>query len=121
MRVHSVVACTLSLSVAAGVFVRAADPPAVDLIVNPGRALQVTLEKSVRLRHVGQPVTAILSEPLYSYDRIVVPAGAKVFGHIEQLTPLSKKARAMRYARGDFASPVAVTLRFDSIAREDGS
>jgi hypothetical protein len=66
-------------------------------------------------------VTATLSEPLYSYDRIVVPSGTKVFGHVEQLTQRSKKARALGYLRGDLSSPLAATLRFDSIALDDGT
>ena len=63
-----------------------ADGESIDLVVAAGRPLRVALDERVRVKRVGQPVTATVVEPVYAYDRIVVPAGAKVLGRIETKT-----------------------------------
>lgn len=97
-----------------------ASAQSVDLTVDAGRALQIALDKKVRLERVGQPVTGVLAEPLYAYDRVVVPSGVVAHGHVAELTPITKKDRAFRYARGDFSPARAVTLQFDSVSLPDG-
>src|SRR5262245_55498862 len=65
----------------------------IDLVVAAGRPLRVALDQRIRVKRVGQPVTATVVEPVYAYDRIVVPAGAQVRGRIEKLHGPSAWAR----------------------------
>ena len=56
-----------------------------ELVLRAGRPLRVALDSRVRVKHEGQSVMATLVEPVYVFDRIVVPKGTRVIGHIERL------------------------------------
>src|SRR5262249_39682137 len=56
----------------------------------------------------------------YAYDRIVVPAGTKVLGHIAALEDASKVARTQTLLQGDFTSHRHVVMQFDTIVMDDG-
>ena len=58
------------------------DPSAIDLVVTAGRPLRVALDERVSLKSVGQVVTGTVVEPVYAYDRIVIPVGTRVRGHV---------------------------------------
>ena len=45
------------------------------LVVEPGNDFRAALEKGVRLKAVGQPITAKLLEPVYAGEVLAVPAG----------------------------------------------
>jgi hypothetical protein len=60
-------------------------------------------------------------EPVYAYDRIVIPAGTRVRGHIAKLTSESTGAHVSSYAGGDFSPPRQVVLKFDALVMSDGS
>ena len=73
--------------------VRAQDAPSpgrVDLVVEAGRPLRIALAERVKMGRVGQPIAGTLVDPLYAYDRVVVPAGTVVSGHVEALEPETK-------------------------------
>ena len=106
-----------------GVSARAQDspPPApVDLVVDAGRPLRIALDQRVNVKHAGQPITGTLIDPLYAYDRIVVPAGTVVRGHVEALEPEPKLARIQSLAAGDFSPHHRVVIQFDILALADG-
>jgi hypothetical protein len=92
----------------------------VALVVKEGRPLHVLLDTRVRVKRVDQPVSATLVEPVYAYDRVVIPAGTKVFGHIAELEPVSTGARLLGVLRLDFSPPRRVALRFDRLILADG-
>jgi hypothetical protein len=99
-----------------------ADPQgdSVDLVVDAGRPLRVALQERLRVKRVGQPVAARLVEPVFAYDRIVVPAGATVVGSIERLDRPSRRARWFGLLRLDFSPPRPVVLRFEKLMLADG-
>ena len=70
----------------------------VELIVPRGRPLRVALATDTTVKKVGQMVTGTLVEPIYAYDRIVLPAGTKVEGRITRLDNPSRLNRAQRWA-----------------------
>ncbi|HEY6904325.1 MAG TPA: hypothetical protein VI216_08455, partial [Candidatus Acidoferrales bacterium] len=47
----------------------------VDLTVPQGTPLQVALTKETRVKKTGQPVEGRIVEPVYSFDKIVIPVG----------------------------------------------
>ena len=95
------------------------DLPTVDLVVQTGRPLRVALDERIPLKTVGQTVTGSVTEPVYAYDRIVIPVGARVRGHIVQINNESKLTRARAYAAGNFSPPRQAVLRFDTLLLDD--
>ena len=87
----------------------------IDLVVAAGRPLRVALDRRVRVKRVGQPVTATVVEPVYAYDRIVVPAGAQVRGRIEKLHGPSAGATLKSILVLNFSPPRRVVLAFDTL------
>src|ERR1700733_7174997 len=55
------------------------------LTVPRGTAVQVVLDKEERIQKVGQPVHGRVADPVYAFDRLVVPVGTEVRGQITQL------------------------------------
>src|SRR5712691_7332712 len=99
----SALASLLALSLCASLPAMAGpDQAEVELVVDAGTPLRVALDQRVKVKHVGQAVTATVVEPVYAFDRIVVPAGARVVGHLETLEGPSKGARFRAMIAGDF-------------------
>jgi hypothetical protein len=115
------------VSLAAGVFlgtpglsVAQATQPTIPLIVSAGRALQIVIDERVSIKSVGQSVTGTLVEPLYAYDRVVVPAGTKVAGHVVEIEQLSRLVRARAILAGSLTPPRHIVLRFDTLLPDAG-
>ncbi|MCU1383153.1 MAG: hypothetical protein JWL71_1850 [Acidobacteria bacterium] len=96
------------------------DRPSIELIVNAGRPLRVALDRRIRLTHVGQPVTATVTEPVYAYDRIVIAVGTRVRGHVAQIDSGSKFVRARAYIGGNFSPMKHAVLQFDTLLLDEG-
>jgi hypothetical protein len=56
------------------------------LVVEPGNDFRAALEKGVRLKAVGQPITAKLLEPVYAGEVLAVPAGSTIRGHVSAIS-----------------------------------
>jgi hypothetical protein len=93
--------------------------PPIDLLVRVGTPLRVALDERVTLRRVGQPVLGTLVEPVYSYDRVVLPAGTKVIGHVEKLERVPGGTRLRAILRGDLTPLRRAILRFDTLILGD--
>src|SRR5580704_2729085 len=72
--------------------VPSADVPlqSVALSVPTGTPLQVALDQEIRVKKVGQPIHALIVEPVYAFDRLVIPVGAQVTGQITKIEAISK-------------------------------
>ena len=90
----------------------------VELIVPRGRPLRVALANDTTVHQVGQVLTGTLVEPVYAYDRIVLPPGTKVEGRITKLENPSKLNRAQAMGSGDFSPHHIVELRFEAVIRD---
>lgn len=90
----------------------------VSLTIPSGRALRVVLTEDASVKRVGQVVTAQLVEPVYAYDRVVLPVGTLVQGRITKLTQPSKLSRFQTMTSGDFSPHQAIEIRFDSVMRD---
>ena len=53
-------------------------PGTIALEVPAGTPLPVVLDKEVRIRKAGQPIHGKIAEPVYAFDKLVVPAGSEV-------------------------------------------
>lgn len=96
------------------------DAQTVDLVLRSGRALRVALDHRVTIHQAGQSISGTLIEPVYVYDRVVLPIGSHITGHIERLEQPSKKKRTLAVVEGDFSPHPHPILRFDTILTPDG-
>jgi len=90
------------------------------LIVEVGNDFRAALEKGVRLKGVGQPITARLLEPIYSGEMLAIPAGATLKGHVSAISTVPHK-RARRLLNGDFTPPKTAHVTFDQLVLSDGT
>jgi hypothetical protein len=116
--VAGILSAAALLSIAAGA--SAQDEGSVELVLQSGRSMRVALDHRVAIHQVGQQVAGTLVEPVYVYDRIVLPVGCHLTGHIERIDEPSKKKRTVAILEGDFSPHPIATLRFDSIVDPDG-
>jgi hypothetical protein len=96
------------------------DPSSIDLVVGAGRPLRVELDQRIRLQRVGQTVTGIVREPVYAYDRIVIPVGARVRGHVSAIDSGSTFVRARAYLSGNLSPNKHAVLQFDTLLLDGG-
>jgi hypothetical protein len=112
----SALACSTVLFVCASAHAQDTPAPAeIDLIVAAGRPLRIALDERVHVKRVGQPIAGTLIDPLYVYDRVVVPAGTVVRGPIEQLLNEPRLARIQSFAAGDFSPNHRIVVQFDTM------
>ena len=96
-------------------------PPPLQLVVDTGVPLRVMLKKSVPAKKVGQPIQAFTTEPIYSFDRVVIPKDTEVDGHITELISPSKMKRTAAYLNADFSPHRALQVEFDTLILKDGT
>jgi hypothetical protein len=87
----------------------------IELRLSTGTPLRIALDRSVTIHQAGQPVTGIVLEPVYAYDRVVLPAGTRAIGHIARLEHAHGATRAQQIATGDFTPPPVVFVQFDRL------
>lgn len=92
----------------------------VDLTVQPDTALQVVLDREVRLRAVGQPIHGRLVEPVYVFDKLVVPVGTEVNGKIARIDGVSAGARTMAALDANLTPARKIQVEFTELVLADG-
>jgi hypothetical protein len=78
------------------------------------------VDRRVIVKRVGQPIEAVLVDPVFAYDRIVIPAGTRVVGHVDRRDGVSTKRRMRAMLSGDFTPLHDIGLQFDAIVFADG-
>jgi hypothetical protein len=96
-------------------------PSPVELIVPAGTPIRVALEKKVPINHSGDTVTARVVEPVYAFDRMVVPAGSELTGKVSAVIPASKTRRTEAMLDGDFTPLRTAQVEFDTLVLKDGA
>ncbi|HEV2491290.1 MAG TPA: hypothetical protein VGT03_15910 [Candidatus Acidoferrales bacterium] len=96
-------------------------PPPIELVLSEGVPLHVILRKPVLIQRVGEPIHAFVTEPVYAFDRVVIPEGSEVDGRITTLASPSKLKRTESYLNADFSSHRIVRLEFDTLILKDGT
>lgn len=96
------------------------DATTVELVLPPGIPLRASLKKALRIRRVGQPIQAYLTEPVYAFDRVVIPKGSELDGHIIALAPPSTGKRVSYYLNADFSPHRIVHVQFGRLILPSG-
>lgn len=92
----------------------------IALTVPKGTAVQVVLDTEVKVQKVGQSVHGRVAEPLYAFDKLVVPVGTEATGQITQLEGVSSGKRILDALNADFTPPRMVQIEFDDFKLADG-
>ena len=95
-------------------------PQDVALSVPKGSALEVVLDKEVRVKKVGESVHGRVAEPVYAFDKLVIPVGTEVTGKITELNGVSAGKRMLDGLNAEFSPPRKVQVEFDNIVLADG-
>jgi hypothetical protein len=93
---------------------------AIELTAPKGTPMQVALDREVRLRKVGQAVHARVTEPVYAFDKVVVPVGTGVLGRVTEIEHLSKVKRTSATLDADFTPSRKVKMEFSELVNVDG-
>src|SRR6266576_65298 len=97
-----------------------AAPQSIALNVPKGTPLQVALDHEVRIKKVGQPIHARILEPVYAFDRIVIPVGSEVTGEVRKIGVISGGKRSLAALDADFTPIRTVEVSFDNLKLADG-
>src|SRR5450631_2633662 len=73
----------------------------ISIQVPPGAPLRVYLTRRLPKR-LGAPVEARVMEPVFAFDREVVPAGTVALGAVSRVRPASRWQRVRAILNGDF-------------------
>jgi hypothetical protein len=92
----------------------------VSLIVPKGMAIQIALNEEVRIRKVGQPITGHVVEPVYAFDKLVVPVGTTVTGEITKIEGISNGKRTLSALDADFTPAHKIDVEFTEFVLPDG-
>lgn len=96
-------------------------PAPIELVVPRGTPIRVALEKKVPIKHAGEPVTGRVVEPVYAFDRMVIPAGSELTGKVSEVIPASKTRRTEAMLDGDFTPLRTAQVEFDTLILKDGT
>ena len=92
----------------------------IPLTVPAGTPLKVALDQEIRIQKVGQAVHGKIVEPVYCFDKIVVPAGSEVTGKISGIDGVSKMQRTVAAMNANFSPYRQVHIEFDELVMADG-
>jgi hypothetical protein len=92
----------------------------IPLSVPKGTALQVALRNEVRVQRVGQPIQGHIVEPVYAFDRLVVPVGSDVNGQITEIEPISVEKRTLDALDANFTPAHKISVQFTELVLANG-
>ena len=95
-------------------------PVKIALDVPTGTPLRVVLDKEMRIRKAGQPIQGKIAEPVYAYDKLVVPAGTEVSGSVTRISGVPALTRTRAALDANFSPHRDVEITFDQLALPDG-
>jgi hypothetical protein len=97
-----------------------AAPQTIALTVPSGTPMQVALDQEIRIRSVGQVIHARVVEPLYAFDKLVVPVGTEVLGRVTSIQSLTKGKRTGAALNADFTPARKVDVEFNELVLSGG-
>src|ERR1700736_4016837 len=88
------------------------ESPNVSLAVPSGVRVRLYLTKRIPKR-LGAPVEGKVMEPVFAFDREVLPAGSAVSGRVSAIQPVDKWQRFRSIVGGDFTPLRNALVEFD--------
>src|ERR1700676_4072707 len=87
----------------------------IPLTVPKGTPVQVALDDEVRVRSAGQSIKGHVIEPVYAFDKLVIPVGTVANGQIKTIGDLSTKKRTMAALNADFTPVHEIQVDFTEL------
>jgi len=98
----------------------AGSPATIPLEIPAGTPLPVILDGEVRIRKAGQTIHGKIAEPVYAFDKLMVPAGSEVTGSVTRIAGVSKLTRTRAALDANFSPTRDVEFTFDRLMLPDG-
>jgi hypothetical protein len=98
----------------------AQQPASINLEVPKNTALQIALQSEVRVQKIGQPIVGRVVEPIFVFDKQVIPTGSQVDGQISRIRAIDRVARIKAALDADFTPARPVEVAFHSVTLPDG-
>jgi hypothetical protein len=95
-------------------------PVMVPMSVPNGTPIKVALDSEVRIRNVGQAIHGKTIEPVYAFDKLLIPVGTTVMGKVSAIDAVPKTVRTLQAMDGNFSPVRAVHVQFDELVMGDG-
>jgi hypothetical protein len=92
----------------------------IPLQVPRGLPLQVELDREVHIREAGQAIHGKIVQPVYAFDRLVIPVDTEVIGRIATLEEISAKRRTLSALDANFTPDHRLEIEFDELVLPDG-
>ncbi len=92
----------------------------ISLEVPVGAPLPVVLDQEVRIRKTGQPIHGKIAEPVFAFDKLVVPAGSEVTGSVTRIAGVSALKRTMAALDSNFSPTRDIEIDFDQLILPGG-
>jgi hypothetical protein len=92
----------------------------VPLVLPAGTPLQVKIEKRIRIKGVSQQIKGRVVQPVFVFNKEVIPAGSEVIGHVARLNPVNRQRRFKAVLNGDFTPLRNPEIQFDVLKLLDG-
>jgi hypothetical protein len=83
-------------------------------------AVQIALDQEIRIRKVGQPISGHVIEPVYAFDKLVVPVGTAVTGRITKIEDISNGKRTLSALDAEFTPAHKIDVEFTEFVLPDG-
>jgi hypothetical protein len=97
-----------------------AAPVIVPLSVGAGIPIKVALDSEVRVPEVGQAIHGKTTEPVYTFDKLLIPVGTVANGKVSAIDAVPKMVRTMQATNGNFSPVRKVHVQFDELVMADG-
>ena len=95
-------------------------PQSVSLTVPQGTPLHVALSREVRVEKPGQTIEGHVVEPVYAFDKLVIPVGTKITGQITQIEGVSAGKRTQAALDANFTPARKISVEFTEITLTSG-
>lgn len=92
----------------------------IPLTLSEGTPIQIALDHEVRIRSVGQAIEGRVMQPVFAFDRLVVPVGTKALGHISTIHPVSGGVRVLDALNTNFTPTHQLSVVFDELILSSG-
>jgi hypothetical protein len=90
-------------------------PVVVPMTAGAGTPIKVALDAEVRIRDVGQAIHGRTTEPVYAFDKLLIPVGTVVNGKVSAIDAVPKTLRTMQAANGNFSPAREVHVQFNEL------
>jgi hypothetical protein len=90
------------------------------LTVPAGTALKVALDEEIRIQQPGQRVHGRVLEPVYVFDKQVIPANSEILGKVVDIQGIPKEKRTLAAMNGDFSPARPLRIEFDELVLPAG-